>query len=103
MFACVSLPFYPNYTNFVEKSAHKAKKYAHKARDGQYLLLRTNRKRTVRGAHKTRDSCTYNSIDAAPNRGFSYVEIKVVMVASCFLIDYSNPSFCAHLEQCAFD
>ena len=31
---------------------------AHKLRDGQYLLLRTNRKRTVRGAHKTRDSCS---------------------------------------------
>ena len=30
---------------------------AHNSRGGQYLLLRTNRKRTVRGAHKTRDSC----------------------------------------------
>lgn len=30
---------------------------AHKPRGGQYLLLRTNRKRTVRGAHKTRDCC----------------------------------------------
>ena len=31
---------------------------AHKPRGGQHLLLRTNRKRTVRGAHKTRDCCT---------------------------------------------
>ena len=35
----------------------KQKECAHKSRDGQHLLLRTNRKRTVRGAHKTRDSC----------------------------------------------
>ena len=38
---------------------------AHKSKDGQYLQLRTNRKRTVRGAHKTRDSCniTYEAQD----------------------------------------
>ena len=33
---------------------------AHNSRGGQYLLLRTNRKRTVRGAHKTRDSCSWS-------------------------------------------
>ena len=35
---------------------------AHNSRGGQYLLLRTNRKRTVRGAHKTRDSCIFVAI-----------------------------------------
>ena len=42
----------------LSKVRTKRKECAHKSRDGKYLLLRTNRKRTIRGAHKTRDCCS---------------------------------------------
>ena len=56
----------------LSKVRTKRKECAHKSRDGQYLLLRTNRKRTVRGAHKTRDSCT-EKLNMEQRRFFDHV------------------------------
>ena len=55
---------------------------AHNSRGGQYLLLRTNRKRTVRGAHKTSDSCTFVLIELydtniALNESVNLINLKM--------------------------
>ena len=62
---CIITKMTPNFSNSNKIIAFQLRNVrtnriddAHKPRGGQYLLLRTNRKRTVRGAHKTRDCCT---------------------------------------------
>ena len=71
---------------------------AHKPRGGQYLLLRTNRKRTVRGAHKTRDSCIrkmHQRFFIVINVAFEHVKLDIAKRSnrqkSCFVA--SSASF----------
>ena len=66
---------------------------AHNSRGGHYLLLRTNRKRTVRGAHKTRDSCI-TTVFENDQKCLICTFLSKILCISNLWISFKNWSLC---------